>query len=297
MVVRNHPRGRLVFNRDAIVRAALRAYVEAIFGNYPLKRLSFPACDVPRWMGDLQRGVFRNDGGSGSYEVVAWTEAGVVGLAYELGFGPIAHFGLTPDTVTGGPEDVRGAVPGLPAELEPAFQMAASMLDTRSDLYEGNVPNRKMYSERLAGVGFWLHGERVGGTLFDDPTAAGALQLVAWGLLHNGRLLPLSCEAYSRPRPGKIVVDHARPQDAPIHALIDTVVDRRMPGPTEFTTDELATLIPKPPDPTQLLGAQRMLQKAGITWPGSPELPEPPKPSVNDPFTRKPFGLANRPAT
>jgi hypothetical protein len=61
---------------------------------------------------------------------------------------------------------------------------------------------------------------------------------------------------------------------APIHALADAVTDRALTGPTELTTDELATLIPTPPDPTRLRAAQRMLQKVGITWPGSPELPD-----------------------
>jgi hypothetical protein len=36
-------------------------------------------------VGDLKRGAFSNGDGRGSYEVVAWTEAGVVGLAYQLG--------------------------------------------------------------------------------------------------------------------------------------------------------------------------------------------------------------------
>jgi len=285
MVVRNHPRGRLVFDRDAIVRAALRAYVEARVAKFP-NGPAYPVCEYSEWTGDVQRGRFRNDDGCGGYEVVAWTDAGVVGLAYELGFGPIAHFGLTPDTVTGGPDDVRGAVPGLPAELEPAFQMAARMLETRSDLYKGNLPNRKMYSERLAGVGFWLHGDRVAGSMFDDPTAAGADRLVPWGSLQNGRLPfwvigELAAKAAER----------ARTRDAPIHAIIDAVVDRRMQGPTEFTTDELATLLAKPPDPERQLGVQRRLQKVGITWPGSPELPPeppPPRPRI-DPFTRKPL--------
>jgi hypothetical protein len=40
--------------------------------------------------------------------------------------------------------------------------------------------------------------------------------------------------------------------------------------------DELATLLPTPPKPERLLYAQRMLQKVGITWPGSPEIPEAP---------------------
>ncbi|MDC3957238.1 hypothetical protein [Polyangium jinanense] len=283
MVTRNHPRGRLVFDRDAIVRAALRAYVEAILATLP-NGPAYPVCDISEWTGDVQRGAFMTRDGCGAYDVVAWTEAGVVGLAYELGFGPIAHFGLTPDTVTGGPEDVRGAVPGLPAELEPAFQMAASMLDTFSDLYNGKLPNKKMYSERLAGVGFWLHGDRVGGSMFDAPTLLGVMRLVPWGMLQNGRLPfwvlgELAAHAAER----------ARTRDAPIHALIDTVVDRRMQGPTEFTADELATLFPKPLGPEDLLFAQRRLQKAGITWPGSPELPEEPKPSGIDPFKRKPI--------
>ncbi|MDI1477896.1 hypothetical protein [Polyangium sp. y55x31] len=94
-------------------------------------------------------------------------------------------------------------------------------------------------------------------------------------VLHNGRLLPLSCESY-RPRPGKIVTYHDRPEDAPAHAVIDAVVDRRLKGPTEFTPAELDTLLVPTPDPKRVRGAQRRLQKVGITWPGSPEIPDEP---------------------
>ena len=272
MIERTHPRGRLIFDRDAIVRAALRAYLEAIFGNFPLKRLSFPACDVPGWTGDLQRGAFYNGDGCGAYDVVAWTEAGVVGLAFELGFGPIEHFGLSVDAVTGGPDDVRGAVPGLPDELEPALVMATRMLE------KGN------HGERLAGVGFWLHGDHVAGTLFDDPTLLGVRKLAAWGLLRGGRLLPV-CD----PRTAAIAAEHARTRDALIHALLDAVVDRRMRSPTELTTDELAMLLPAPADREHMLRAQRSLQKVGITWPGSPEIPAPPpRPRGRNPFMLTP---------
>jgi len=279
MVLRNHPRGRLVFDRDAIVRAALRAYVESNVADLP-NGLWFPVCELSRWTGDVNQGALRNDDGCGGYEVVAWTNAGVVGLAWELGFGPIAHFGLTPDTVTGGPEDVRGAVPGLPAELESTFQMAANLLDTRSDLYEGKLPNKKMYSERLAGVGFWLAGDRVGGSMFEDPTLLGVQRLVPWGMLQNGRL-PFWLNAEF----AALKEQRARTTDAPLHAIIDAVTDRALKGPTEFTTNEIETLIPKPPEPKRLLGAQRMLQMAGITWPGSPEIPPlPPPPKDYNPF-------------
>ena len=49
------------------------------------------------WTGDLQRGAFYNGNGCGDYDVVAWTEAGVVGLAYELGWGPIEQLDLSVD--------------------------------------------------------------------------------------------------------------------------------------------------------------------------------------------------------
>jgi len=273
MIERKHRYGNLVFDRDAIVRAALRAYFEALFGEFPYRRLSFPACAVPRWTGDLQRGAFYNGNGCGDEDVVGWTEGGVVGLAYELGFGPIEWLDLPVDAVTGGPDDVRGALPGLPAELEPALVLAAGMLG------EG-----AKHREKLAGVGFWLHGDSVAGTLFDDPIGPGAARLAAWGLLHNGRLLPVS----TQPGYWATVLECARTRDASIHALIDTVVDRRLGGPTEFTTDELATLLPTPPAPEVLVGAQRMLQKVGITWPGSPEIPEPPKPTGGNPFLPRP---------
>jgi hypothetical protein len=257
--------GRLVFDRDAIVRAALRAYVEKYL--YGIARFSFPASAGAGWTGNPQRGAVYNDDGCGDYDVVAWSEAGVVGLACELGCGPIEQLDLSVDAVTGGPDDVRRAVPGLPAELEPAFVMAVGML------YMGEE-----HGERQAGVGFWFHGDCVGGTLLSvhDPTLArGARRLAAWGLLHNGRLLPLSCESY-RPRPGWIVTYHDRPQDAPAHAVIDAVVDRALKGPTELTPAELEALLLPTPDPKRVRGAQRRLQKVGITWPGSPEIPEEP---------------------
>ena len=285
MVLHNHPRGRLAFDRDAIVRAALRAYVESLVASLG-SGLPYPVREYSTWTGDVHQGALRTDSGCGDCEVVAWTEAGVVGLAYEKGFGPIARLGLTPDTVTGGPDDVRRAVPGLPSELEPAFQLAAGMLDWTSDLYEGKLPNKKMYRERLAGIGFWLHGDQVAGTLFSDPKGPGADGLVPWGMLQNGRL-PFWGTGELAP----LAEERARTVEAPIHAIIDAVVDRRLQGPTEFTPDEIATLLAKPPDPKQRLGVQRCLQQVGITWPGSPELPpEPPLPDpLINPFTGTPM--------
>lgn len=277
MIERTTRFGRLVFDRDAIVRAALRAYVEAIAGGHPFNRVSFAACNEPRWTGDLQRGAFYNGDGCGNYNVVAWTEAGVVGLAFELGFGPIEHLDLPIDAVTGGPDDVRGALPGLPAELTPALVLADSMLLTgehkRGDVY---------VEEKLAGVGFWLLGDQVAGTLFDDPFDVGGHQLAMWGLLQAGRLLPQAAY-FSNPQNRADVAEWARNQ-APIHALMDRVVDRRLGGPTEFTADEIERLFPTPSDPEALLGAQCMLQKVGITWPGSPEIPEPPTWTGPNPF-------------
>lgn len=270
MIERNHRLGRLVFDRAAILRAALRAYVEAVIAE--VGRHNFPPCAEPRWTGNLQRGAFYNGNGCGDYEVVAWTAAGVVGLAYELGFGPLERLGLSIDAVTGGPDDVRAALPGLPAELEPALVMATSMLG------EGAV-----HREKSAGVGFWLYGDQVAGALFDNPTLNGARRLAAWGALQNGRL-PRLCDPGTAAKAAEL----DRTRFAPIHAIIDAVVDRALRGPTELTMDELASLIPKPPDPERLLGAQRMLQKVCITWPGSPELPEPPRPTGRNPFLPRP---------
>jgi hypothetical protein len=258
MVERQHLFGRLVFDRDAMVRAALRAYVETNLANLdPLERHRFIVSSANEWVGDLERGAFSNDNREGDYEVVAWTEAGVVGLAYDLGCGPIEQLGLEIDEVTGGPDDVRGAVPDLPNELEPAFVMAVSMLGVGPE-----------HGERDAGVGFWLHGDRVGGSffLFKDPTLAwGANRLAAWGLLRGDRL-PLASS-------GRVRYRADEPSAAPIQAIVDAVTARALLGPTELTANELATLLPTPPDPEKLLDAQRRLQKVGITWPGSPELP------------------------
>ncbi|UQA55833.1 hypothetical protein [Polyangium aurulentum] len=272
MIERSHPFGRLVFDRDAIVRAALRAYVEAILAQLdPLRRHRFTASYYARWLGDLQRGAFDNGNGCGDNDVVAWTEAGVVGLAYELGFGPLERLGLSADAVTGGPNDVRAAVPGLPAELEPALVMATRMLG------EGS------HGQKQAGVGFWLYGDRVAGTLFDAPTPCGADRLAAWGMLQGGRLP----RVWDRENDAD-VAELDRTQAAPIHAIVDAVTARALAGPTELLTDELATLLPEPPDPKQLLLAQHKLQKVGIAWPGSPEISPLPPPGLN-PFTGEPF--------
>ncbi|MBK9265001.1 MAG: hypothetical protein IPM54_35120 [Polyangiaceae bacterium] len=136
--------------------------------------------------------------------------------------------------------------------------------------------------DKLAGVGFWLYGDLVGGTFFTDPKAPGTEQLLPWGMLQNGRL-PFWVLGELAPH----AAERARTTDAPIHAIIDAVVDRALKGPTEFTPDEIATLIPKP-EPTQLLAVQRRLQEVGITWPGSPEIPPLPRPRIN-PFTGKPL--------
>ena len=270
--------GRLVFDRDAIIRAALRAYIECFFAKLP-NCISFPAAEWSRWTGDLQRGAFYNDNGCGDYEVVAWTKVGVVGLAYDLGSGPIEQLDLSIDAVTGGPDDVRGAVPGLPEELEPTFVIAVGMLHVGP------------HWEKEAGAGFWLYGDRVGGTLFlfdDLYSAHGVDRLAAWGKLRGvrGDRLPLVCAVDS------IVFYPDEPTAVPIHAIIDAVVDRRLRGPTELTRDELATLLCREPDPEQLLAVQRRLQEVGITWPGSPKLPEAPP----EPRTRI-AGYSNRPPT
>lgn len=270
MIERKHRLGQLVFDRDAIVRAALRAYVEAVIAN--IGPHNFPPCSEPRWTGSLQHGAFYNGNGSGSYDVVAWTEAGIVGLAYELGWGPLEQLGLSVDAVTRGPGDVRAAVPGLPAELEPALVLATTML------FEG-----AWHKEKLAGVGFWLHGDRVAGSLFDNPTANGADRLTTWGLLQNGRL-PRVCE----PRAAATAAELDRTRYAPFNATLDAVVDRALTGPTELTTAELQTLVYPAPDAKRLLGVQRALQDVGITWPGSPDLPDPPRPTGRNPFLPRP---------
>lgn len=67
--------GRLVFDRNAIVRAALRAYVEGIIARLP-NCLSFPAAEGAIWAGDLQRGALYNDDGCGNY--LGWALAAAV---------------------------------------------------------------------------------------------------------------------------------------------------------------------------------------------------------------------------
>jgi hypothetical protein len=123
------------------------------------------------------------------------------------------------------------------------------------------------HGERRAGAGFWLCGDRAGGTLFvaDDLTYAwGVTRLAAWGLLRRGRL-PHACS-------DEIHFEPDEPEAVPIHAIIDAVVDRRLRGPTELTADELATLLCPEPEPEKWLAVQRRLQEVGITCPLSPEM-------------------------
>jgi hypothetical protein len=148
---------------------------------------------------------------------------------------------------------VRVALTELPAELEPTLELAASLLEVGA------------HGEKLASVGFWLHGELVGGSFYEYYLMKGKDRLRAWGKLKGGRL--------RRWYQGSYVADLGRTKAAPIQALADALTDRALKGPTELLPDELATLLPKPPDPGRLLDAQCKLQKVGITWPGSPEIP------------------------
>jgi hypothetical protein len=248
-----NPEYRFFLDRDAIVRAALRAYIENVLAWLdPLDRHPFAASFVPRWTGDLKRGAFRNRDEGGSYEVMAWSEAGVVGLAYERGYGPIEHLELPVDAVKGGPDDVRVALTELPAELLPTLEIAARLLEVGA------------HGEKLASVGVWLHGELVGGSFYEYYIQKGKDRLRAWGRLKGGRL--------RRWYQGSYVADLGRTKAAPIQALADALTDRALKGPTELLPDELATLLPTPPDLERLLAAQHMLPKVGITWPGSPEI-------------------------
>ena len=63
-------------------------------------------------------------------------------------------------------------------------------------------------------------------------------------------------------------MDLGRTKAAPIQTLVDAVTERARKGPTALTTDELATLLPVPPDPERLRDAQHKLEKVGIAWPG-----------------------------
>ena len=241
------------FDRDAIVRAALRAYIENIFAQLdPLDRHPFAASFIPRWTGDLQRGAFRNGDTYGSYEVMAWSDVGVVGLAYEHGYGPIEHLELPIDAVKGGPDDVRIAVPEMPTELEPVLEMAVSLLDVGA------------HGEKLASVGCWLHGELVGGSFYEYYKQMGKERLRAWGKLKGGKLRRWYRGSYVTL--GSYVLDLGRTKAEPIQTLVDAVTDRALRGPTQLTTDELAILLPTPPEPKRLLDAQHSLQKVGITW-------------------------------
>ena len=176
----------------------------------------------------------------------------MVGLAYEHGYGPIEYLALPIDAVKGGPDDVRVAMTEMPAELEPVLEMAVSLLDVGT------------HGEKLATVGCWLRGELVGGSLYEDYYQKGAQRLRAWGKLKGGKLRRWYRGSYVTL--GSYVLDLGRTKAEPIQTLVDAVTDRALRGPTQLTTDELAILLPTPPEPKRLLDAQHSLQKVGITW-------------------------------
>lgn len=240
------------FDRDSIVHVAVRAYIEASL--YEVSHLSTIPCNSGWWEGDFDNGAFFDASHSPDYNLVAWNEVGVVGLSYELGCGPIENRDLSPDAVTGGPDDVRGAVPDLPDELEPVFLRAVGLL----------WPGYR--KERLAGVGFWVLGDQAGGSFFSATEwICGAFALAAWGLLKNCRLRRTCGDAFHD--------EPEQPEEGPIQEVIEALLERLEEGPTELTAAELEIVLRPDPDPKKLLDAQRDLQKVGITWPGSPELP------------------------
>jgi len=249
-VARCHPLGYLVFNREAIIRAAFRAYVEVTLAYLdPRQCHPIPPDCGQTWTGDLQRGALAGD------MTVAWNEAGVVGIVFESRWRSSASLESLPEgPVATNPDDVRSVVPDLPDELLPALEMACGLIDQRHHI-------------ETARVGFWLCGDRMGGTLFDTPIdEVWWWRLAKWGRIGRGRLLP----AYSG-HTEKITEDTFRAY-APFLAVVDAVVDRRLRGPTELLPDELATLFPVPIDMDVLVIGQRELRKVGITWPGSSEM-------------------------
>ena len=109
---------------------------------------------------------------------------------------------------------------------------------------------------------------------------AGVPRLMAWGSLKEGRLRRWS--------EGVRLSDLGPKKAAPIHALADALTARVLAGPTELLADEIAMLLPIPPNPERLLTVQRMLQKVGIAWPGSSQTPpEEKRPTATTPSVSK----------
>lgn len=261
--------GPLTFDRDALTAAALHAFIESALTRLdPHRRLPFHGHAESTWDGDLQHGAVFLGNGQGDYQVLGWNPAGVVGFAFELGFGPQEEFGLEPDAITGGPDDVRHAVAGLPAALDSALVKASAQLLT----------DDSRLGERLASVGFWVDANEVGGSLFDEPEHPGARVLRGWGLLESG-VAPGS----ARDANAEIASAQAL-ESASLVKVIDDVFARARLGPTELTTEELEVVFEgPPPHADELVPARRALAQAGITWPGSPPIP-PLVPQGRSPF-------------
>ena len=141
--------GPRTFDRDTIVGAILYSAIAAATVHYHWRA---PLWDAPwdvLWSGDRTRGEALLDNLEGDTAAVAWDAAGLVALEFELGFGPLEALNLRADAITGGPEDVRRAVAGMPEALEDAFQRAARLL------YAGN------HGELSATAGLWIHGDDV----------------------------------------------------------------------------------------------------------------------------------------
>lgn len=202
-------------------------------------------CDLS---GDRSKGSFVGGDGEGNVSVLAWEGRALVAFEYRLGFGPAQQLDRSPDALTRGPEDVRGFVPGMPAELEGVFQRAAALLRDGPD----GAP--------AASAGLWVTPESIGCSVFgaNDDYVPGR-EILRWGVGPDDEI----CDDES--------VDDAAGAAAATRAeaVIDDLASRAGPGRTTLTKEEAAAILATGSAPRSG-GLERMkslFAAVGFDWP------------------------------
>lgn len=199
-------------------------------------------------VGDRTSGSLDFGDGEGNSGVLAWEGDNLVAFEFQLGFGPIEEADLT--DVTGGPEDVRALLPGLPDELEPLFQRAARRLRPGSE------------GELSASAGLWLTRDDVGCSVFerrDSPVPGEAI--LRWGMGGGPGANPAS----DSDEEGSDDEESSGDVGAPLVALFARLLPRL---PVELSADEAALIVGAgKPRSGRIEELKKAFGAVGIRWP------------------------------
>lgn len=227
------------FDPDTIIQgaisSALLTSVEHAFTD---------SCVAEAWAeasvtGDRARGGFVGGDAEGNVSVVAWDGKNIVAFEHRVGVDA---------DVAGGIEDLRRAVPGMPAELEGAFQRAAALLRGGPKGALG------------ASAGLWVTPDAVGSSVFGhDDTYKPGREVLRWGV-----------------GPDEECEDESDEEDAPYEkakraeSIVDALVARMGSGRVALAKEEADAILATGAAPCEG-GVEQMkatFGAAGVDWPG-----------------------------